>query len=119
MAQRSGRFLMMKGVVFAGLLGATALVPCASLAQTGTPEQPPAAAQSSAAPPAAPAAQQGQQASARKPPANICQELVAYMRTPAPPAAPGAAPAAPQAQTQNPQPTPAQQTAVAAPPTSP
>jgi hypothetical protein len=83
----------MKGAVFAALLGATALVPLPSLAQTGAPEQP------------------AQQAGAGgRSPANLCQELVAYVKQATAPA-PGAPAAA-----QGPQPSPAQQVAAAAPP---
>ena len=86
----------MKGAVFAALLGATALVSLPALAQTAAPEQP------------------AQQAGAgSRGPANLCQELIAYVRQAT---APAAAPAA--AAAQAPQPSPAQQVAPAAPPSA-
>src|SRR5215207_3235028 len=68
------REVTMKGAVLAALIATTALLPAPLAAQ-----------------PAAPA----QQASGRRGPANICQELIAFLEPPAPPAAPGAAPATP------------------------
>jgi hypothetical protein len=100
----------MRGAVFAALVATTALLPGGLAAQTvAPPEQPPASP--------------GQQASGRPGPANICQELIAFLQPPPAPAAAGAAPAVQaQAQTQAqsaaagaPQASPAQQTAVAAP----
>ncbi|HEY7382758.1 MAG TPA: hypothetical protein VH835_01635 [Dongiaceae bacterium] len=85
----------MKGAVLAALVGATALVPLPSLAQTGAPAQP---------------------AGGGRGPANLCQELVAYVRQATAPA-PGAAQAA--AAAQSPQPSPAQQVAPTAAPTAP
>jgi hypothetical protein len=82
----------MRGVLFAALVSTTIAMPLAAALAQPTPS-PFSAQQPTAAP--------------KRGPANICQELVAFLNPPAPaqPAAAGAAPAAP----------PSQQTAVAAP----
>jgi hypothetical protein len=133
----------MKSAIFAILLGTTALVTNSASAQTSTEASPPEARPqgeptqpvppatppqpgptAQPEPPAAPTqaaqptqpAQPVEQAAAqpvRRGPANICQELVAFLRQPAP-AAPGAP--APQAASQSAPPAQAAQSA--APPTS-
>lgn len=128
----------MRGTDFAALLVSTALLPAGLAAQTaGQPGQPPSAMPASpAGPPSviAPAqpgqppipgvsgADQAQEASGQRGPANICQELIAFVQpAPANEAVPGAqSQAQPQSQgaARAPEPRQSLQTAVTAPPQS-
>ncbi len=75
----------MRTIIFAGIF---ALSASSAIAQTGTPRAP--------SPPAAETAAAGQPGSGR--PANLCQELLAFMKAPPPEAPAASAPAKPAAE---------------------